>query len=463
MLNATKTKNALIALTLMVCVIAPVDAAIDFRAKVDPLVEPLIDNESVVGMVVGIYKDGETQVIGYGEVVQYEGQTPDGDTIYEIGSISKTFTGTLLADLIERDRVKLDDLMYKYLPRSVQAHFKEPPPITLEQLVTHTSGLPRIPSNLLPRDVLDPYADYTRGRMYDFLKTYEFGQVPRDYDYSNYGMGLLGELLARREGTSYEKLLIERIVKPAGMVDTCIKLKGKQRQRLAKPYNAALVEVKSWDMSALSAAGGIRSTANDMLKFVAANLADDDQPLSQACRLAHEKRCEIPSGAIGLAWHINQDGDTYWHNGMTGGYASWVSLVPDQKLGIVVLANTATDQITNLGLKLQPVLLQGKEGAEAPAKSTPAKTERVSREVLKSYEGVYAITPQFEMTVTLDGGRLSVQATGQGKIQLRPVSETKFSCRGVDAQITFVSGQNGKAEMLILHQNGVDQVARRRD
>ena len=433
--------------------------ALDLRSEIDPLAKQLLADEVAVGFVVGIYKDGEGQVIGYGEMEKGKGAAPDGDTIYEIGSASKAFTGILLADLVLRGRVKLDDPYQKYLPEAAQAELKNPSNITFEHLATHTSGLPRLPDNLRPADIANPYADYTFQQMFAFLKEHKLRRPPGEYEYSNLGMGLLGVLLARREKTSYEELMVERIAKPCGMDDTRIKLSGKQRQRLAPPYDAALQPAKNWDLPAVAGAGGIRSTAHDMLKFIKANLADDDQPLTKACRLSHEKRHAIPGGqAIGLGWHIAGDGITRWHNGMSGGYAAWVSLIPTRKLGVVVLSNTAAMQITEFGEKITRIAAGEKiEPSAAP------RVVKVAPEVLKSYEGVYAISPQFALTVTLEKRKLMVQATGQQKFQVYPESEKKFFYKVVNAQLTFVTNENGKAEKLILHQNGADQVAKRQD
>jgi CubicO group peptidase (beta-lactamase class C family) len=272
-------------------------------------------------------------------------------------------------------------------------------------------------------------------------------------------MGLLGVLLAGREKTRYEELLIEHVAAPCGMDDTRVNLSNKQRQRLAPPYDAALQAAKNWDVPALTGAVGIRSTTNDMLKFVAANLANDDKPLTKAARLSHQKRHTMPDGqAIGLAWHIAPDGVTRWHNGMTGGYASWVSVVPSRNLGVVVLSNTAAEQITEIGKNITRIVLGDKV---KPPNAPPVV--QVAREVLEKYEGVYAITPQFALTVTLEEDKLMVQATGQHKFRVYPTSETEFSYKVVDAQLTFVPNKKGKAGRLILHQNGIDQVAIRRD
>jgi serine-type D-Ala-D-Ala carboxypeptidase/endopeptidase len=434
--------------------------ALDFQSQIDPLAKALIEDDNAVGFVVGIYKGGDTQIIAYGETKKGSGAAPDGETIYEIGSVSKAFTGVLLADMVERGAVRLDDPVQKYLPAAIKMPMHGKTPITLEHLATHTSGLPRLPDNLKPADPTNPYADYTGRLLYAFLKDHKLRREPGEYEYSNYGMGLLGFLLARSERTTYEKLLIERIAEPCGMDDTCIKLSKEQQERLAPPYDASLSPDKNWDTPTLAGAGAVRSTANDMLKFIKANLAKDDTPLTKALRLSHEKRRSAAgAGSIGLGWHIAGDGGMYWHNGMTGGYASWLSVVPAHDFGVVVLSNTATDKITELGTQISRIAFGQK--VEAPKRLAVAK---VDSELLKAYEGVYRITPQFAITVTLEDGKLMVQATDQQKLQVFPESKTKFFLKVVDAQITFESAEDdGKASYLILHQNGANQVAMRQE
>jgi serine-type D-Ala-D-Ala carboxypeptidase/endopeptidase len=452
-------KATTLLITCLLFIVSEGSYAIDFQPKIDPLANQLLAEDVVVGMVVGICKDGETQVICYGETEKGTGIAPNGDTVYEIGSASKVFTGVLLADMIERGRVKLSNPMQMYLPPATKEQLKNPTHITFEHLVTHTSGLPVLPDNIQPSDVMNPYADYSFKQIFAFLKNHKPRRDPGEYEYSNFGMGLLGVLLASREKSTYEELLIERIAKPCGMDDTSVKLSKRQRERRAVPYDATLQPTKNWDFPTLAGAGGIRSTTNDMLKFVAANLTDDDKPLTKALQLSHEKRHTMPDGqSIGLAWHIAPDGITHWHNGMTGGYASWVAVVPSRKVGVVILSNTATMKITELGQQVTLIALG--EKVEPPK---PAPVAKVSPKVLKKYLGDYAITPQFVISVTLEDGKLMVQATGQPKFQIFPESETKFSLKVVDAQITFAGDKNGKAEMLILHQDGANQVAMRQN
>lgn len=260
-------KTTLLLISTLVTVISSNANAFDLQSEVEPLAQRLLADKSAVGFVVGIYVDGEKQILSYGETQKGKGIAPDGDTIYELGSISNVFTGVLLADLVQRGRVQLDDPMQKYLPKAAKSQLSNPTHITFEHLATHTSGLPRLPDNLQPTDLTNPYADYTFRQMYAFLKQHKLRRAPGEYEYSMYGMGLLGVLLASRERMSYDELLVERIAKPCEMNDTCVNLSSEQRRRLAPPYDAALQAAQNWDFPAFAGAGGVRSTTNDMLKL----------------------------------------------------------------------------------------------------------------------------------------------------------------------------------------------------
>ncbi len=251
----------------------------DHAAQIDRLVQPLVDGQAIVGCVVGVIDGDEQEVHAYGELTRGGGQKPDGATVYEIGSVTKALTGTLLADMVERGEVKLDQPIAELLPEGVTVAPYEDQPITLLHLATHTSGLPRLPHNMAPKDPPNPYADYTPELMYEFLSSYKLHRTPgKTYEYSNYGAGLLGTLLARRAGKSYEELIIERLAAPLGMQDTRITLTPDQQARFARPYNVSLQPDRNWDQDAFAPAGAVRSTADDMLKLLAAAMSDADEP-----------------------------------------------------------------------------------------------------------------------------------------------------------------------------------------
>ncbi len=285
-----------------------------------------------------------------------EGGDPvDEHSIYEIGSISKTFTGLLLADMAVRKQLKVDDPAQKYLPASVTMPAQPGKQITLGQLSDHTSALPRLPGNMAPADPANPYADYTVEQLYTFLKSYtltrEIGSV---YEYSNLAQGLLGHILELKAGKSYETLVVEQIAKPLGMTATKITFDDRMKKNLAIGHSDG-APVANWDLPTLAGAGAIRSSLHDMLRFVAANAGIQKSKLSKAMKLSHQPRHDKVGGGtrVGLGWHISKgaEGDVVWHNGGTGGYRTFAGFVKATGKGVVVLTNS-TKGADDIGFRL---------------------------------------------------------------------------------------------------------------
>jgi D-alanyl-D-alanine-carboxypeptidase/D-alanyl-D-alanine-endopeptidase len=332
------------------------------KPQVDALAEPLVDGGILVGLVVGLVDGDHTHVFGYGRLSRNADRTPDGKTVFEIGSVTKVFTALLLADMAEHGRVRLEDPVEELLPDTVAVPQRDQRAITLLDLATHTSGLPRLPDNLSPlirENPANPYADYTAKHLYEFLSKHSLARKPAaQFVYSNLGMGLLGHALARQAGTSYESLIVQRICLPLGMKETRIELSEDLRSRLAQGHNRNGDPVANWDFSVLAGAGALRSTADDMLKFLRANIGPSDGPLSAAIRATHRPRHEIDKsgGMIALGWHIRLRGKTLWHSGETGGYHSYVAFQKDRRIGVVVLSNSAAEIVDQLGLRLMALL-----------------------------------------------------------------------------------------------------------
>jgi CubicO group peptidase (beta-lactamase class C family) len=300
-----------------------------------------------VAIVVGIVdRQGRRRIVAHGGLAKGDGPRADGRTVFEIGSISKTFTGLLLADMVRRGEVALDDPVQKYLPDTVKIPQRNGKQITLFDLTTHTSGLPRMPTNFTPKDPKNPYADYTVEQMYAFLSGY---QLTRDIgersEYSNLGAGLLGHALARRAGVDYETLLRERITGPLGMTDTAIAFTPEMKAHLAIGHNAALAPTANWDIPTMAGAGAIRSTVEDMLDYVSLGLGKGPKDLQAdvAAQTAKRRGAAVPGLEIGYGWHIStrRGQEIVWHNGGTGGYLTFAGFDRKQGLGVVVLTNVS--------------------------------------------------------------------------------------------------------------------------
>lgn len=429
-------------------------AADDLRSRISSLAQPLIERQAVVGLSIGVIRDDGELLLHYGETSPGDGRQPHDATIYEIGSIGKAFTGVLLADAVERGEVCLDDPVQQYLPDGVTFPTHGRLQITLLHLATHSSGLPRLPANLEPAEADNPYADYSLDRLYAFLSSAKLERRPGEaFAYSNLGMGLLGHVLERRTGKSYDALLAERITGGLGMTDTRITLTPEMRGLLATAHNADGEPVANWQIVTLTGAGGIHSTARDMLKFLAANIDADDAPLGRAIARSHEKQFPVDGAGlwIGLGWFIARDGVTRWHNGQTGGHTAWASFHRPSRTGVIVLANTGSRWIDTLGERIQQRLL----GLNLPMPLPPLAIN-LPAEQLEAYTGTYALSPAFAITITRDGDKLYAQATLQQPLRIYPESQTSFFYKAVDAKLTFELGPDGLAKRLILHQNGRD-------
>jgi CubicO group peptidase (beta-lactamase class C family) len=315
------------------------------REEIEAAIRQRVDAGKNVGIVVAtIDADGTSLVAGYGQ--PGPGALPlDGDSVFEIGSITKVFTAALLADMADRGEVALDDPVEQYLPAGVKVPQRNGRRITLVDLATHTSGLPRLPSNMAPRDPTNPYVDYTADRLYAFLASHELTRdVGSLHEYSNLGAGLLGHALARRAGTSYEALVTGRILRPLGMSQTGITLTPGMKEHLVLGHNTDGRVVPNWDVGVLAGAGALRSTARDLLKFARANLAAPTDRLPRLLQKMREIRAKTtrPNLSMALGWlvrHADQR-TIVWHNGGTGGYRTWMGFDPDRKTAAIVLTNS---------------------------------------------------------------------------------------------------------------------------
>ncbi|HEY2516411.1 MAG TPA: serine hydrolase domain-containing protein, partial [Polyangiaceae bacterium] len=295
-----------------------------------------------VGISIGAYSHGARRVLSYGAV--------KADSVFEIGSISKTFTGLLLAQMAEQKKVQLDEPVRALLPAGTVAAPASGAEITLLDLSAQRSGLPRLPDNMKMSDKTNPYADYDAKALYAFVGSHGVARPEKpEFGYSNLGVGLLGQALADRAGTSYEALLKKEITGPLGMRDTAITLSPALQQRFAPGHDTDLKPAHAWDITALAGAGAIRSTAADMLVYLEAQLHPDHLPASAratpegktlpaAIAASHEVRDKAGEGMhIALNWLKVDETGTYWHNGGTGGYTAVALFNPEKDFAVVVL------------------------------------------------------------------------------------------------------------------------------
>jgi len=307
------------------------------------------------GLVIGVLHDGVTSVRGRAA----DGAVLDGRSMFEIGSVTKTFTSLLLADGVVRGEWTLTTPVRDLLPQGTSVPSSAGVEITLEHLATHTSGLPNAPLPIVAGYVemmrgRDPYARLTSDGLLRAGGRARLRRTPGtgSIHYSNLGVGMLGLALANAAGRSYADLVEERICRPLGLVDTRVDglLSVVQRSRMVPGHRGRGRPAAAWLLDGIPAAGALRSTADDLLRFLSAQLNPDGTELAEAIRLTHVLR-DDPKLTIGLGWmRLDKPHRLWWHNGGTGGYRSFAGFIPGKQVAVVVLSNTARS-VDLLGLR----------------------------------------------------------------------------------------------------------------
>jgi D-alanyl-D-alanine-carboxypeptidase/D-alanyl-D-alanine-endopeptidase len=374
---------------------------------------------------------------------------PPERVIFEIGSISKIFTGILLAQAVIEKRVALDTTLRGLMGKERSFADANVAAITLKQLATHTSGLPRIPGNLLEGGAIaDPYAHYDRARLDQYLGRAKLAHAaPFPSSYSNLGVGLLGDLLARLYGKTWEELVRERITKPLGMVDTCVALSAEQMRRLAPPYSGDRSE-KPWHFLSLAGAGALHSTAADMVKFGEALRKPGSTSLQAAIEMIEQPQ---EGDSIGLCLQIQKlDGQTaFWFSGGTGGYRSWISANPSAEYVLVMLINNAA---------LSPESVLTGVASHDTQKISTAPSDPALAAYVGDYDtGVKAGGTNIHYVFEARGSDLWMQITGQPFIPLsrHPATKDRFEYQPVKAEIQFAR-KNGEIVGATLFQQGME-------
>ncbi len=422
------------------------------QQRIRSLVEPYLDSEQVVGLSLGLIAGESSATFHFGKTSD-DGEQPTDQTVYEIGSVSKVFTGILLADAVVQGKVTLDQDAADLLPDGAKMPDSNGKKISLLDLSIHRSGLPRLPSNMKNVGGENPYADYTSQLALEFLDDYSLTRDPGDkMEYSNFAVSFLGHLLCQQAGKSYDQLLSERIAKPLGMTSTTVTGDTEVLKRLATGHSTPGKPHSTWEFADMPGAGGIRSTVPDMLRFAKANLDPPDNDLGKALQLAwtQHRGGDAKDFAMGLGWHIARDGSTRWHNGQTGGYHATLFVSRRVPAAVVLLTNTATMEVDALAESLIRMLA----GAAVEPRSFQSTID-VPIAKMKRCEGRYQIAPGVVFDVSVVKDRLMVQLSGQPAFEVFPKSETEWFYKIVQATLTFKDEKAGRFEALELFQNGI--------
>lgn len=391
----------------------PFDVQEVIRDRVD-------EQKTHASIVVGVVDAKGRRTFGYGQT-QDGGSRVDSSTIFEIGSLTKVFTGLLLADAVEQGRVFPDTPVKKALPITVNAPVRNGKEITFRHLVTHTSGLPRLPANLGLENRDDPYAHYAIKDLYHAVNKEELKSVPgTEYEYSNLGFGLLGHALARRQEADYASLVRSRITTPLEMSKTRITFSSADSSAMATGHDPVGRPVPHWSFTeAFAGAGALQSSANDLLTFLEAQLGLREVPdrLAAAIDRSHKVLYEGKERDVAYGWHLRSKGgrETYWHNGRTGGFASFMAFDPERMIGVVVLSNSARS-VDDIGFRL----LNRK--AELEAMYNPHRRFAIEAGVVSD------VTSDTQGRV---GASFSYFLDRQGQLQLRSYAEySQFGISG---------------------------------
>lgn len=380
-----------------------------------------------LGIVVGIVTPGGRRVVSYGKLGNNDTRPVTSETVFEIGSVTKVFTSWLLADMVRRGEAALTDPVARYLPAGVSVKPAiNGKTISLVDLATHTAGLPFWPSNVpATRDNDAALASYSVEQLFEFISTFD---VPLDvgvrWAYSNIDAGLLGILLGRRVGSTYDALLAARITGPLKMSSTAVTVTSEMRSRLATGHNAQLKTAARWNVPAMAGGGSLHSSADDLLTFMAV-LADTRSPVAAVLPTMLGTRRQAPGFQQALGWMVlrrTSDDEILFHDGQTRGFASSIAYDPQARTGVVVLSNAAAGVGDIARHLLRPAIPLAN-----PTGPAPLRTEiQVDLKLFDLYAGQYEPGPGAVFTVSREGDALMLQLPGLPKLRLRPESDRDF-------------------------------------
>lgn len=440
------------ALALSICAAAEST----YESGIGPIVRERLDaSESPACIAVGVVGAATQEIFACTSGL---GEAPFGrDASFEIGSITKGLTGLLLADMVRRGEVSLDDPASKYSRPGAKLPAFEGNAITLRDIVTQTSGLPRLPPGFKPANPRNPYADFDADALYAALARTELTRpIGKTAGYSNFGFMWLSEMLARHAGKPFDALLKERILDPLGMTDTTLVRSDDQGKRIVTPHSLPYEPTVPWEIPVnLSGLGSWRSTLADMMKLASALSGRTDTPLKDTIALALEpmRPAEMSSNETGYGWVTFSRADIRirWHNGGTGGSRSMIAADPRTKSAAVVLVDSAVS-FDDLAMHLlEPALPMARKRVALP--TDPALREQ--------YVGRYQFAPSRILEVFVDGERLVTRMTGQGPIELGREGPDAFFTRGVDATLEFHRNADRAVDAVTIRQNGRDSRAPR--
>ena len=402
-------------------------------SEVTNKLQQAVDRELVRGAVVGVYDSGAVTYKGVGVTSGTSSTPPSKDTVFEIGSITKVLTALLVQTLVDSEELSWDSTLKEALPQLefVNEQVQE---ITLRELAIHSSGLPRMPANMQPGDLLDPYVDYSVEQLMSFVQEFDPESLDKTQVYSNLGFGLLGAIAAY--GVDFDNLMHSSVFDSLEMTNSYVGHAPDSNQLLIPGYSRGAT-MPNWNFDAMVGAGGVLATAEDLMKFVARNIETSDSPIDKS--LSNLREAQVAPNQ-GLGWALMQSDSgkpVYWHAGATGGYVSFLAISPEESKGWVILAASTESALVNeMGISFFRAPPQSKEIDLSP------------------YVGVFELTPELNITFFDRDGQLFGQASGQPEFPLKNVDGGNFSFELGGISITFGDSIDGQAQELEWTQQG---------
>lgn len=421
-----------------------------------------------LGMIAGTISPGGRRLVAWGRWAANDTRAIDGDTVFEVGSVTKIFTTLVLADMVRRGEVALSDPVVKYLPANVHVPQRNGQAITLLDLATQASGLPFFPTDVPladPVKATELIAAYSVDHLYQWLGTFT---LPRDigsqWEYSNVGVALLGHALAHRAGVPYEQLIATRITGPLHMTSTALRLPA---GRIIPGHDADLRPAPAVNMPAFEPAGSLLSTTNDLLVLLSACLGDGPPPIVEDVRLmlATERRGGgFFQQAIGW-WIVPMgagDPGFAFHGGQTPGYSSAMAFDARLQLGVVVLSNSTNDSGDIAWHLMRPTFPLVTSDALKARTAKAVSEVQVPAAVLDHYVGRYQPTTGGAFTIARRGaGIVLISDDTPAEVTLHATSDREFFMTGSDVKVSFEPGSDGQAQAVVFHFAGTDTRATR--
>lgn len=373
------------------------------------------------------------------------------DTAFEVGSVTKTMTAALLADLVLQGKASLEDPIANYFPEGTVVPSFEGKPILIKHLVTHTSGLPVVPDFGSALNMENPYAKIDEASLMKTLSSTKLTRAPgSQLEYSNYAMMLLSSIVARRAGSDFETLLRDRLFSPTGMSNSYVNQKP-DAIKAAQGHTPNTKTTPAWTFQTNTAGvGGVRATLDDMVNYLQAQLGKTESAISPALKLTQQEIKTEANNKIAMNWMLAplDAHKVHVHEGGTGGFSAFAAFDLETKRGVVILSDTALTSVGGLS-SLGNHLLDSRMPL-----GKARKAQKPDVELLKAIVGNYDLMPGMKMALTEKDGTLFTQATGQAKYEMGYDSAGEFYPLDFDATIRVQKKSDGGYALLFLQGGG---------